>query len=292
MEDSPAMSSMRRFDPFFRTGFGVLLCMSAFASGCAPTDERGPNAPPRQYPAHPGFGEQDQQASATTMVVFALEATSLSNDQKNKIKQIKSELNAKLDARRAAERSLLGALADAVAAGSVDEGKLADLIARISDATPAAFDSSASAMNQLHAALDQGQRQGLAQEVVLRWSTSSGDPHMSKRFGRPDQLKLLIADLSLTSDQVSQILNRSTMTTMCPNIDTWRVDTHLHRLDAFGDDRFDGAAFVGDKAAIAIAAKFEAQRVTQLYGAVAPALKPEQRSLAAQRLRDEAKRIE
>jgi hypothetical protein len=140
--------------------------------------------------------------------------------------------------------------------------------------------------------LDVRQRQGLAQEAVLRWSTSSGDPRASRRFGRADQLKLLAVDLTLTPDQMSQIRMRSQTTMMGPIIDTWRVDTHLHRLDAFCDDKFEAAAFVGDKATIATSATFEAQRVTQLYAAVAPVLKPEQRSLAAQRLRDEAKRID
>jgi Spy/CpxP family protein refolding chaperone len=267
------------------------MCLSAFVSGCS-HDEPEPNAPARQFPPHPGLGDQERQASATTMIAFTLESTSLSSDQKNKVTQIQSELNGKLEARRTAERNLLGALADAVAAGSVDDAKFADLVRHVSDAAPATFESSASAMNQLHALLDAGQRQGLAQEVVLRWSTSSGDPRVAKRFGRPDQFDVLIADLSLTPDQVSQILNRSLVPLMPANIDTWRVDAHLHRLHAFRDDHFEGAAFVGDKAAISTAASVEAKRVTQLYGAMAPVLSPEQRTRAAQRLRDEAKRIE
>jgi Spy/CpxP family protein refolding chaperone len=238
------------------------------------------------------LGDQERQANATTLLAFTLESTSLSSDQKNKVTQIQSELSSKLEARRAAERSFLGALADAVAAGSVDEHKLADLLAKLAAAAPTSFESSASAMNQLHAALDKTQRRDLTEEVVLRWTVSSIDPRKSKRFGRSDELTLLIADLSLTPDQVTQILKASEMAMMRPNIDTWRVDTHLHRLNAFREDTFDGAAFIGNKPSIAAAATWEAGRVTQLYGAMAPVLKPEQRSLAAQRLRDEAKRIE
>jgi Spy/CpxP family protein refolding chaperone len=264
--------------------------MSAFASGCH--DEAAANAPPREYPAHPGLGEQERQASATTMLAFTLESTSLSSDQKNKVTQIQSELNTKLETQRTAERNLLGALADSVAAGSVDDAKLAEPLKRVSSAAPESFESSATAMNQLHALLDQKQRQNLTQEVVLRWTTSSGDPRSSKRFGRSDQFDLLIADLALTPDQVSQILNKPQMPMMGPLGDTWRVDAHLHRLQAFPDDKFEGAAFVGDKAAIAVTANAEAQRVTQLYSAMAPVLTPEQRARAAQRLRDEAKRID
>jgi hypothetical protein len=127
---------------------------------------------------------------------------------------------------------------------------------------------------------------------VLRWSTSSGDPRASKRFGHADQFELLITDLALTPDQISKILNKPQMPMMGPLGDTWRVDTHLHRLHTFPEDKFEGAAFVGDKAAIAITAKAEALRVSQLYSAMAPELSPEQRTRAAQRLRDEAKRIE
>jgi Spy/CpxP family protein refolding chaperone len=266
--------------------------MSAFASGCSQEPRPNEPTPARQFPPHPGLGDQERQASATTILAFTLESGSLSNDQKNKVTQIQSELSSRLDARRAAERSFLGALADAVAAGSVDEHQLADLLAKLASAAPTSFESSASAMNQLHAALDKTQRRDLTLEVVLRWTTASIDPRKSKRFGRSDELNLLIADLSLTPEQVSQTLKTSQMAMMRPSIDTWRVDTHLHRLNAFREDTFDGAAFVGDKPSIAAAATFEAGRMTQLYGALAPLLKPEQRTLAAQRLRDEAKRIE
>jgi len=244
----------------------------------------------REDGPHPGEGDQTRQASARTVVTLAREGHALSPDQENQVSQLDANLHAKMAPEWAAERALLVALADAVAAGKVDEQKLNDTITRVGPAAASARGNAAAELNRLHAMLNPAQRHDVAEEIIGRWSTATVDPNKTPGFGRADQLVVLIQGLGLTNDQVTGIMKTSAAGMTGPGVDPWRVDAQLHRLEAFRADTFDATQFVGDLTQVSTEMTEEAKRITRLYGAVAPVATPAQRAKLSQWLKERASR--
>jgi Spy/CpxP family protein refolding chaperone len=274
----------------------LVLCALAGATlglgGCAGDDAAHPSVQDARAggnrPEHPAPGDQSQQAAASTLLTMALQGVKLEDQQQNDIKRIRQELHDKLEPTRVAERTLLKQLADGVAAGQIDEAKIAPAVADLATAAASSRELGAAAINRLHQSLKPDQRQALAEEVIARWSTATTDQAKSDRFGRPDELRIVIKDVDMTPDQVDQVLMQSQTSMTGSIVDPWRVDTHLERLDQFRGDKFDATAYTGEKTQFSLAVTEEAKRVMRLYLAVAPVLKPEQRAKLAQHLRDRA----
>jgi Spy/CpxP family protein refolding chaperone len=224
--------------------------------------------------------EDPAEAAHFGLLREALDKVALRPDQKTEVDQMVAAAKGRHDAVRAAQVALRGALADQVLAGKIDRAALKPQI----DAVLAAIDKSRpddrAALIRLHDLLDKNQRDQLVSAVE-----SSFGARMQDHKGRG--LQQWAADLNLTDQQRDQI--RAAMRDQFHQDGEsprqhWR-DAHeqgRRLLQSFREDKFtlDGAAPLGrDRVEHGI------DRMLDLANVAVPILKPEQRAVAAQKIR-------
>jgi Spy/CpxP family protein refolding chaperone len=221
----------------------------------------------------------------------ALADVPLTATQRPVVEKLAADTATRHTASRAAHRDLMIAIAAQVQAGTIDRTALQPKIDALVTALQAAQPADRSSFEQLHALLTPDQRtafvNAMEAHVADRVSTAH-DKHPLQQWA---------VDLQLTDDQKAQI--RAAMK------EHWQEAAHdgngapgaEHRqqakamLTAFAQDRF-----VMDEVSPAKDVAGRAQRMTaRMLGiaeAALPVLTPQQRALAAQKLRDKAETLE
>jgi Spy/CpxP family protein refolding chaperone len=227
----------------------------------------------------------------TLFIAMSLDSLGVSPEQRAAVEKIRIDLHAKMEPARAAEQSLVAALADGLAVGNIDTAKVDAAVAQVTSAAAQVHDASADALNQLHAQLSPVQRGALVDKVEAHWATwqranaSEAGPGADGRH-----LALLAKELGLSTDQTSRIrarLDEGAKT--APRFDAQEIAAHLRNFgDAFRSEQFDAKAITTAGSAHAHLVGFGAAHLARFVEAVSPELTPDQRTALAQRLREHA----
>jgi Spy/CpxP family protein refolding chaperone len=272
----------------FRFLFPLGLLAAAPVLGCAgashasstavtvPGGTRAPVAPDAHGPVR--------------LLADALGDVPLTPDQRTQIEQLAADAEARHAAARAAGKDLVFAIAVQVEGGSIDRAALQPKIAAVGSAIQAARPADRAALERLHAILSPDQRVAFADAVEARMHGAQGGAAHEKG-GHP--LRQWAADLKLSDEQRSRIraILAETFEKM-PRGERPRWGDGRGRgakvFEAFKQDRF-----VMDEAAPAPAdsdrrAAEMGGRFLDVAARILPVLTPEQRSIAARKLRERA----
>jgi Spy/CpxP family protein refolding chaperone len=229
----------------------------------------------------------------TLFIAMSLDTLGVSPEQEATVERVRSSLHARMAPALAAEQSLMGVLADGVAAGSVDQPSADAHVAQVTAAAASAHDASSDALNELHGVLTPPQRAALVDKVEAHWAVwqkANADDGMPAT-AKDGHLATLAMELDLTPAQVDQIRAalRDRMKA-APQFDSQEVTSYLRAFgDAFRADVFDAHALAKARdGADARVAGRGAGLMASFVEAVNPVLTPEQRADFALRLREHA----
>jgi Spy/CpxP family protein refolding chaperone len=222
-------------------------------------------------------------------IAISLESLDATPEQQAKIKQIRTDLHAKMAPARAAEKVLQQAIADGVRAGKVDHDALEPAIAELKKQSEGIHDAIADTLNSLHATLTKEQRAALVEKVEAHfevWHHSNAPNADAKRDAQGGHLAKLSKDLSLTPDQVEKIrASFAEHMQKAPQFDRAKADEHLKAFGAaFESDTFDAKTLTAGAQVHGMMAMYGSHRQIRFYAAVAPVLTPEQRTKLADEL--------
>jgi Spy/CpxP family protein refolding chaperone len=264
------------------SSIGVAACSQAQPTGgegaqkpAAAESEAG--AEVKKGPGHPIFRQ--------------IEALDLTEDQREDLREIEAGLAEDLTAHRETLRQVADTLAHGIETGTLDEAQATRNEDALRAAATEARASIVNAMNEVHAALEEDQREALVRSLRAQrdqWRNERG----ANREGGRQGIAKIAAKLGLTEqqqqvirDEVREIGDRAFPERKARR-EAW--EAKMEALgDAFMSDNFDAADFdLGSGAGEAIASfTGTAREVIDLSGRV---LAPSQRLLAAQLLRSKA----
>jgi len=234
-------------------------------------------------------------------VSLAIETIGITPEQQAQVDKIKAELHAKTQPVRDAQKVVLLALADGVAAGTVDTAKVDAAIAGVSSAAAQIHGATAAELNELHAVLRPEQRAALVDKVEahwLVWKESNGD-HVAaaKEHEEGGHIAHLAKAIGLTNDQVERLKAsfQSSMDAHAQAHGKWdpaAAEAHMKAFGtAFAADTFDANSLTTSDAAHTSMATWGVNRMARFYEALAPVLTPDQRTKVADRLREHANKM-
>ncbi|HUJ63855.1 MAG TPA: Spy/CpxP family protein refolding chaperone [Kofleriaceae bacterium] len=273
-------------------------------SGGSGSGDTAEAAPPDQT-AGAGQAEDESTAELTDhdrhhhhggfamFVAMSLDTLNVTDQQHDAIVKIQHDMRAKMQPAHDAEKAVLLALADGVAAGQIDQGKLDGLIGELATASAGVHDAVADSLNQLHQVLTPEQRQALVDKVQAHfevWHDTNSPDESAEKDKRGGHLAQLASELSLRPDQVEKI--RASFTASMhsgEHFDRAEADAHMKAFAAaFASDTFDAKTLTTGGPVNAHMATWGIKRLVRLYQAVTPVLDPDQRAKAADALRHHA----
>jgi len=228
----------------------------------------------------------------TLFIAMSLDTIAVPPEKSAAIAPIRAELVASMEPGRAAEQSLMTALADGLAAGTIDAAKVDAGVADVTTAARGVHDRTADALNQLHAALSPAERAALADKVVAHWAVwkqvNGDETGAAPREG--GHLAALASELDLTADQVNQIKTAMARDMKAvPPLDPKEIDADLRAFgDAFRSNSFDAKGPTAENDANAHMVGWAAAHLAHFVEAVGPVLAPDQRTALADKLRAHA----
>jgi Spy/CpxP family protein refolding chaperone len=212
----------------------------------------------------------------TQLIDQALSGVNLRSDQKQTLQATGADVDTKVAAVDQAKRDLLRAMADEIEAGKIDEGALHSKTEKFADAATAASPAVRKAFQTLHDTLDPQQRKQFVD--AFRSATSQGaamgDPHAT--------LEKWSMALNLTDEEKQKIGQILSSSASGPSTVRQRVDKVL---DAFASDQFkiDDVLPIGNEHERAEAV---AKNMQDVASKVTDVLTPEQRRIAAEKIRE------
>lgn len=231
-----------------------------------------------------GQAASDDPSSAAHLglVREALDKVALRPDQKAEVEKLTQAAKARHEAVRTAHVDLRNAIADQVLAGRIDRAALKPKTDAVLAAIDAARPEDRAAIVRLHDVLDAGQRSELVSSIEDSFRARR---EARKGHGGPRQWA---ADLNLTDaqrDQLRAVLGEQ-FHREGAGLQKWQAAHEEGRrlLHSFREEKFalDGQAkvFGSDRIERGI------DRMLGLAEAALPILKPEQRAIAAQKIRE------
>jgi Spy/CpxP family protein refolding chaperone len=264
---------------------GSVAAMSVL--GCSgSTAASDPTASAVAAESAPGKAPVAPQAKGHMRVVAdALSQVALRPDQRAEIEQMAKDAGARHAAHEAAHAQVLQTLAAQIEAGKIDRAALQPSIDAAIAAGNAAHPADQAAMQRLHALLTPEQRAQFADALEssfhARMGAHAGAPH-SDHVGHLDKWA---ADLKLTDDQRAQIATI---------LKGQFMGHHAEMKEAHGKGKMFVESFKSDTFTpapaedVAAKANAMADHIVGVAQAVLPILTPEQRSLAATKVRARA----
>ncbi len=142
----------------------------------------------------------------TLFVAMSLDTLGVSPDQQAAVERIRTALHAEMEPARVAEQSLVNALADGLAAGTIDPATVEAAVMKVTVATAAVHDASATSLNELHRILTPAQRAALVDKVESHWAVwQRANAESGPAAGDDDHIAVLTRDLGLTADQAAKL---------------------------------------------------------------------------------------
>jgi Spy/CpxP family protein refolding chaperone len=226
-------------------------------------------------------------------IAMSIEGLNATPEQQDQLQKIEADMHAKMQPAHDVEKQILLALADGVAAGNVDHGKLDPMAQQLAEAAAGIHDGVVDSLNQLHNILNASQRQALVDKVEAHlavWHHTNVDDEAGNKDKNDGQIDALAKLLSLTPQQVDQITSAYVGAIgSAPKFDRAEADNHLHAFaEAFTADQFDAKSLTTGAQLNAHMAAWGISRTINLYAAAAPILTPDQRTKAADELRRHA----
>jgi Spy/CpxP family protein refolding chaperone len=227
-------------------------------------------------------------------IAMSLDTLGTTPEQRAAIEKIQADLRAKLEPARAAEGKVVVLLADGIASGHIDKGKVDTAIARVGAASAGVHAAAADSMNQLHSVLDPAQRAELVEKVEAHWQVWKEANGAGAEAAMPSErghLEGLARELSLTADQIDKIRTALKAASADGNqhLDEDKVTSHIGAFGtAFEAASFDAKTLKSGDTVNAHLASWGAMAMAHFYEAVAPVLTPEQRAKLAENVREHA----
>jgi Spy/CpxP family protein refolding chaperone len=314
MRPSNMEAGMNRMGWSGGVALAFLLAMGAGSTGCGSQ---------QQAPAPPAGGEQGQLAGNTAaeedtedsqdlkahhrhhhggfnhFVLLAIETVGITPEQQAQVDKIKADLKAKMQPVHDAQKTVLLALADGVAAGTIDTAKVDGTVAGVTAAASQVQGATAAELNALHAVLRPEQRAALVDKVeahFMVWMESNGDQAAAaKEHEQGGHIAHLAKELTLTNDQVDK-LKASFASSIAAHeqahgkFDASVAEAHMKAFGAaFAADTFDAASL--QTTAHTSIPTWGVTRMVRFYEALTPVLTPEQRTKVADKLRAHASKM-
>ena len=206
----------------------------------------------------PGVGEEEDDATTelaehhrhhhhggfAMFLAMSLDTLGATPEQEATIAKIQTDFHAKMQPTRDAEKAVLLAVADGIAAGTIEQAKIEAAIAQVSTAASGIHAAIADSLAQLHATLTPQQRTALVDKMEAHFEvwhhvnteTADKDAHTS-------HLGELAKQLELTPDQVDKIrASFSSAITGEKPFDRAEAEAHLKAFGAaFTSDHFGNA---------------------------------------------------
>lgn len=248
--------------------------------------------------------EEDEQAGAELVehhrhhhhggvgqfVAMSLDSLGVSPEQHAAIDKIQSTLRTKMQPARAADRKVIGLLADGIAAGKIDKAKIDAAIAQLDGTSGAVHAATVEALDQLHSALTDPQRTALVDKVKANWQVWQEANESGANEPEHGRLETLAHDLDLTPDQVEKIrtnLHASPVKTP-EHLDPEKVTARLEAFGtAFESPSFDAKTLKGSEFNPHLAS-WGAARMARFYEIATPVLTADQRTKLAEHMREHA----
>jgi Spy/CpxP family protein refolding chaperone len=224
----------------------------------------------------------------------ALSEVPLSAAQRAQIEKLASDAEARHADARAARKDLMLALADQVQAGQVDRATLAPKIDALAAALGRAQPGDRASFEQLHAVLNPDQRVAFVNALQARFDakrSEAGEKHPLKQWS--DDLKLSDAQKEQIRSALRERFHEMKHATSSERdwADGGRAHHAAKMLGAFKEDRFVMDEVAPAKDVSKAAAKM-ADRMVGLAQTVLPILTPDQRTVAAQKIREKADHLD
>lgn len=252
----------------------------------AATDDDGASAGLMEYHRYHHHG------GVTLLIAMSLDTLGVSPEQRTAVGKIRRDLQAAMEPARVAEQSLEALLADGVAAGNLDAGKVNDALTRLTAEAAALHDACAGALNELHAVLTPDQRAALVDKVEAHWAVwQKANADENAVAANPDgHLSTLATDLDLSSDQVARIrMDLAERMMSVPRPDPQALSTRIVAFgDAFRSETFDARVLTAARRADAELASWGSTHLARLVETAMPVLTAQQRATLAARLREHA----
>jgi hypothetical protein len=274
------------FRSLTRLGLPVALGLLAPSFGCSGTASPEPAASASDTAMTRAPVAQASVHGPLKLMADALGDVPLTAAQRATIERLASDTEARHAEARAARRALVLGVAAQVEAGQLDRATLKPSVDALATALENAQPADRTAFEQLHATLTASQRAAFVDALEARIASHAGQMHGGQG------LKQWAADLQLSDDQKAQI--RGALK------ERWQL-SHEHSEGAWTEAKQRGAKimaafkeerFVMDEVAPARDAGAKARALAEHFlgmaEAAVPVLTPQQRALAAQKLRARA----
>jgi len=270
-------------------GAGLALCLPGPATGVSqsadPPYDDDASSEVREHHRHHHHG------GIVQFIAMALDTLGADDSKRPRIEKIQGDLRGCMAPAGRAEKSLHLALADGVAAGEVDDAKVAPILAQLEADANAVHDCSAKALNELHATLSPAERSALVDKLQAHWEVwaevNDAIPGGREPGGRLTELR---KELNLSADQTDRISAalHSSLVATSRKFDRKKAEAHVRTFSAaFAADTFDARADAANTAADLTA--HGARRMALFYETVTPFLSPEQRAILAEHLREHSR---
>lgn len=288
------MKNARTF--MFVVSLASVAALSSVAIGCGGSVEQ----PQTQASAVSKAPVAPQSHGVVKLIGDALGEVALRPDQRTELEKLAVAADERHAAMAGSKKDLMLALADQVEKGSIDRAALQPKIDRIvSDLEKGRPDDSA-ALARVHAILDPEQRNAFADALESRFKDGhrGGKHHGGEKgeageegkhgpMGGMHAMKQLAEDLKLTDDQKSQIKDALKSGHDGHSFREMRENMGHGKqvLDSFRTDKFDPATAAPPPEKLRERAAAGSGRMIGIAEKVLPILTPEQRKLAAEKLR-------
>lgn len=228
----------------------------------------------------------------------ALGEVSLRADQRVEIEKLASDAEARHAPQVEARKQLMLAFADQVEKGSIDTAALQPQIDGVTAGMEKTRDEDRAALTKLHSLLDADQRGAFVDALEKQMKAKREEHFGHGRMGGFAKLKQLGDDLKLTDDQRSQIRDALHGAGREAK-EAWKEHAHeggfarhewngeapgKKAFEAFREDHFDFDK-VAPKHDMKGMARFGTERINAVAQKVLPILTPEQRKIAADKIR-------
>jgi len=301
-----------------RWNLGIVATLLLAAAGCggsshSATEPSGNEASDIAEAAPPGDVEkvgagEDEDESTTDLaehhrhhhhggfamfIAMSLDSVTDSPEQAAAITKIRTDMLAAMAPAHDAEKAVLLALANGIAANKIEQSKIDAAVGELSATAANVHDAVAGALSTLHATLTPPQRAALVEKVEAHfevWHHTNATAESPTREAHKGRLGKLANDLALTPQQVETIrASLAASSSGAAHFDRAEADTHVKAFgEAFASDTFDPKALSMGGALNAHMATWGIQRTVQFYEAVLPVLTPEQRATLADSIRRHA----
>lgn len=257
--------------------------------------------------AQVGAGEDEDESTAelaehhrhhhhgglVMFIAMSIDSIGAAPEQQDALAKIQADLRAKMQPAHDAEKAVLLALADGVAAGNVDDAKLEPTVAQLSTASANIHEAVVDSLNALYKALTPPQRQALVDKVWSHfevWNHANSPAGTSEKDAAGGHLAHFAEALGLSTEQTDKIHTAyaADLGKRQPYVRS-QADAHLKAFAAaFTSDHFDAKTLTTGGGVNAGMATWGITRTVLFYKAAAPVLTPEQRTKAAEELRHHA----